>query len=235
MSVAAGDLQAVLFDMDGTLVDSEKVWDVGLRELASRYGGELSAPARARMVGTSMAESMAILHADLDQPWRDPLDSVTWLERRVLDLFAEGLVWRPGARRLLAEVRAAGVPTALVTSTGRDLVDVALATIGADNFDAVVCGDEVDETKPHPEPYRTAARLLDVELTACVAIEDSPTGIASALAAGCAVVAVPSEVDLSDVDGVTVVASLDELDLATLRRIVAGDGRRPPPATFPYS
>jgi HAD superfamily hydrolase (TIGR01509 family) len=229
------DLQAVLFDMDGTLVDSEKVWDVGLRELAIRYGGELSAPARTRMVGTSMAESMAILHADLGQPWRDPIDSELWLVRRVRDLFAEGLIWRPGARRLLAEVRAAGVPTALVTSTGRELVDVALATIGADNFDAVVCGDDVDENKPHPEPYRTAAGLLGVEVVGCVAIEDSPTGIRSALAAGCHVVAVPSEVDLSDVDGVIVVASLDELELASLRRIVAGDGHRPPPATSPYS
>jgi HAD superfamily hydrolase (TIGR01509 family) len=231
----ADDLQAVLFDMDGTLVDSEKVWDVGLRELAIRYGGELSASARVRMIGTSMADSMAILHADLGQPWRDPTGSALWLEQRVSALFADGLVWRPGARRLLAEVRAAGVPTALVTSTGRLLVDVALATIGVENFDAVVCGDEVDETKPHPQPYRTAAKLLDVDVAGCVAIEDSPTGIASALAAGCAVVAVPSEVDLSDVDGVTVVASLDELDLAFLRRLAAGGGRRPPPAPSPYS
>src|SRR6059058_2526175 len=92
------ELGAVLFDMDGTLVDSEKVWDVGLRELARRYGGELSAPARTRMIGTSMAESMDILHADIAQPWRDPVTSVTWLEARVRDLFADGLIWRPGAR-----------------------------------------------------------------------------------------------------------------------------------------
>jgi beta-phosphoglucomutase-like phosphatase (HAD superfamily) len=124
-------LGAVLFDMDGTLVDSEKVWDVGLTELAHRYGGKLSARARTRMVGTSMAESMTILHADLDQPWRDPADSVAWLEDRVKELFADGLVWRPGAAELLADVRAAGIPMALVTATSRHLVEVALQTTAA--------------------------------------------------------------------------------------------------------
>jgi HAD superfamily hydrolase (TIGR01509 family) len=217
-------LQAVLFDMDGTLVDSEKVWDVGLRELARRYGGELTAAARARMVGTSMAESMDILHTDIAQPWRDPDASVAWLEARVEELFAEGLVWRPGARELLTEVRAAGVPTALVTATRRQLVDVALATLGTSNFDVVVCGDEVDRTKPHPQPYRTAAAALGADPAHCVAIEDSPTGVASARAAGCVVVAVPCEVAMAEQPGVTVVDSLELLTLPTLRRLVSGRG-----------
>src|SRR5690348_4364600 len=214
------ELEAVLFDMDGTLVDSEKVWDVGLRELARRYGGELTAAARARMVGTSMAESMDILHTDIAQPWRDPHASVAWLEARVEELFAEGLIWRPGARELLAEVRAAGVPTALVTATRRQLVDVALGTLGGDNFDVVVCGDEVSRTKPDPEPYLAAAGKLGAEPSRCVAIEDSPTGVASALAAGCRVVAVPSEVALAGVDGVVLLDSLELLDVAALRRLM---------------
>jgi HAD superfamily hydrolase (TIGR01509 family) len=214
-------LAAVLFDMDGTLVDSEKVWDVGLRELARRYGGELSAPARTRMIGTSMAESMEILHTDIAQPWRDPYASVTWLEARVRDLFADGLIWRPGARELLAGVRAAGIPSALVTATRRHLVEVALGTIGADNFDVVVCGDDVERTKPHPEPYLTAAARLGVPPRRCVAIEDSPTGVTSARSAGCVVVAVPCEVALTDPDGVIMVDSLELLDVATLRRLAA--------------
>jgi HAD superfamily hydrolase (TIGR01509 family) len=214
-------LEAVLFDMDGTLVDSEKVWDVGLRELARRYGGELSAAARTSMIGTSMAESMEILHTDIAQPWRDPFESVMWLESRVGELFADGLIWRPGASELLAAVRAAGIPTALVTATRRQLVDVALATIGSTNFDVVVCGDEVDRTKPHPEPYLTAATTLGVDVARCVAIEDSPTGVASARAAGCVVVAVPCEVALTDPGGVVLVDSLEELDVAALRRLVS--------------
>ncbi len=213
-------LAAVLFDMDGTLVDSEKVWDVGLFELAHRYGGELSAAARARMVGSNMADSMAILHEDIGQPWRDVTESLVWLENRVKSLFADGLIWRPGAPELLREVTAARIPAALVTATARHLVDVALETIGRSHFAAVVCGDEVDETKPHPAPYLTAAAMLGAEIRRCVAIEDSPTGIASARAAGAAVLAVPSEVDLSHLDGVTLVDSLVEVDVAYLRRMV---------------
>jgi HAD superfamily hydrolase (TIGR01509 family) len=219
--VSMSELGAVLFDMDGTIVDSEKVWDVGLRELAHRYGGELSAPARTRMIGTSMAESMEILHADIAQPWRDPYLSVSWLEARVRDLFVDGLVWRPGARELLAAVRADGVPSALVTATRRHLVEVALATIGAHNFDVVVCGDDVEQTKPHPAPYLTAAARLGVPPARCVAIEDSPTGVASARAAGCVVVAVPCEVALTDPGEVVMVDSLELLDVATLRRVAA--------------
>jgi len=215
-------LAGVLFDMDGTLVDSEKVWDVGLSELAARYGGVLSADARARMVGTNMGMSMAILHDDLGQPWRDPDASVTWLEARMKELFAAGLVWRPGAAELLTRLDAAGVPMALVTATRRHLVDVALDTIGRGHFRAVVTGDEVDQTKPHPLPYLTAAALLGVDVRRCVAIEDSPTGVASALAAGAAVLAVPAEVDLSTLTGVTLVDSLADVDVGFLTRLVEG-------------
>jgi HAD superfamily hydrolase (TIGR01509 family) len=215
-------LAAVLFDMDGTLVDSEKVWDVGLAELAAHYGGALSPAARRSMVGTSMRESMTILHDDLAQPWRDTVASTAWLEARVMELFARGLVWRPGARELLAAVRAAAIPTALVTATRRPLVEVALRTIGPENFDVVVCGDEVTRTKPHPEPYLAAADLLGAPITRCVAIEDSPTGVASARAAGARVLAVPSEVDLSEVESVTLVTSLTGVDLGFLEGLLSG-------------
>src|SRR5688572_7672483 len=115
----------VLFDMDGTLVDSEKVWSVGLDELAAHLGGDLSEAARHAMVGTNMSQSMDILHTDLGVV-ADPVESVRWLEEQVAELFGGGLVWRPGAAELLAGVRAAGVPTALVTATHRHLVEVAL-------------------------------------------------------------------------------------------------------------
>jgi HAD superfamily hydrolase (TIGR01509 family) len=220
--MTSGDpLAAVLFDMDGTLVDSEKVWDIGLAELAQRYGGLLSPSARARMVGTSMSESMTILHDDIGQPWRDPVASTRWLEERVKELFAVGLVFRPGAVELLTSLERAGIPMALVTATRRHLVDVALRTIGRRYFGAVVCGDEVDETKPHPMPYLTAAAMLGVDVHRCVAIEDSPTGLASARAAGAVVLGVPAEVDLTGIPGVLLVGSLVDVDLAYLRRLVA--------------
>ncbi|WP_091342806.1 HAD family hydrolase [Micromonospora rhizosphaerae] len=210
----------MLFDMDGTLVDSEKLWDVALQELAAVYGGTLSDTARRAMIGTSMAASMRILHDDLGQPYRDPEASAAWISARILELFRTGLRWRPGALALLRAVRAADIPTALVTSSGRKLVEVALDTLGRDSFDAVVCGDEVEAAKPHPEPYLTAARLLGVPIARCVAIEDSPTGVASALAAGAAVLAVPAEVPIAEVAGVHQLESLTAADLELLAALL---------------
>ncbi|MEV6927998.1 HAD family phosphatase [Dactylosporangium sp. NPDC051485] len=211
----------MLFDMDGTLVDSEKVWEVGLNELSAHYDRTLSAQARRAMIGTNMSDSMRILHGDLGLPLTPAAmdESVVWLEERVKELLRGGVPWRPGAKELLAALRAEGVPLALVTATHRHLVDVALLTIGAANFDAVVAGDEVDETKPHPMPYLTAARLLGADATRCVAVEDSPNGIRSARAAGCAVLAVPCEIEL-DPEGVTLIGSLLDVDVDYLRKLV---------------
>jgi HAD superfamily hydrolase (TIGR01509 family) len=211
----------VLFDMDGTLVDSEKVWDIALNELAIRAGGTLSPQARLAMIGSNMGRTMQLLRDDLGQPDRPEAPDVQWLSDRVYELFAEGLVWRPGALELLRAVRAAGLPTALVTSTGRRLVEVALDTLGRENFDAVVVGDEVKMPKPDPEPYLTAADLLGVPIGDCVAIEDSPTGVARALASGAAVLAVPAELELPPTDGVHLRDTLVGVDLDYLAKLLA--------------
>jgi len=218
---------AVLFDMDGTLVDSEKVWEVALHELAARAGGSLSPAARHAMIGSSMANSMRILREDLGQPDRPEAPDVAWLTDRVFGLFAGGLVWRPGALELLRAVRAAGLPTALVTSTGRKLVEVALDTLGRENFDVVVCGDEVSVPKPDPEPYRTAARLLGVPIGECVAIEDSPAGVASAVASGAVVLAVPAELELPPTDGIHLRTTLEGVDPAYLAALFTHELSRP--------
>jgi HAD superfamily hydrolase (TIGR01509 family) len=211
---------AVLFDMDGTLIDSEKVWAVALGELAAHYGGELTDAVRRQLVGASSAYTMATMLEHLRQPWRDPAAGSAWLDRRVAELFVDELQWRPGALELLTAVRRAGIPVALVTNTNRPLVEVVLRTIGP--FDAVVAGDDVARPKPDPQPYQRAAELLRVDPHDCVAVEDSPAGIASARAAGCAVVAVPSELPLSDVDGYRA-ASLLDVGLDTLAQVLAGD------------
>jgi HAD superfamily hydrolase (TIGR01509 family) len=220
-------IAAVLFDMDGTLVDSEKLWQQAIDDLGAHIGRAPSAAAKAAMVGTTTMESMAILHADLDARDRDADADADWLEERVKGLFAAGLAWRPGARELLAAVRGAGLPTALVTATAGHLVDVMLVTIGRHNFDAIVTDDDVEFGKPDPEPYRTAAARLGVDPRECVAVEDSPTGIASALAAGCAVLGVPAEVDLSGVSGVTLVGSLAGVDVAFLAGLFSGPQSAP--------
>ncbi len=212
-------LAAVLFDMDGTLLDSEKIWDVALDELARELGGTLSREARLSMIGSSVGRSVSIVHADL-QVEADAEQSGRYLLDRAAALFRTDLQFRPGARELLDAVRDAGVPAALVTSTHRWLTEIALDTLGRDYFQVTVCGDEVPRPKPNPDPYQQALAMLGVQARASVAIEDSVLGVTSAEAAGCVVLAVPSEVELTPGVPTTVVrASLTDLtvpDLAAL-------------------
>ncbi|WP_344135772.1 HAD family phosphatase [Saccharopolyspora halophila] len=210
---------AVLFDMDGTLVDSEKLWTIALDDYAAHRGGALSEPTRELMVGSNMSRSMRLLLTDLGLPDGDAdvAAAAQWVAGRMTELFAEGLPWRPGAAEALREAKALGLRTALVTSTIRSLTERALETIGRDNFEVTVCGDEVDgRNKPDPEPYLKAARLLGVDPAECVAFEDSPTGVAAAEAAGCAVIAIPCEVALDAGPHRTLYGALTEVDLAAL-------------------
>jgi HAD superfamily hydrolase (TIGR01509 family) len=218
----SGPLAAVLFDMDGTLVDSEPVWDEALRELARWLGGELSAQAREATVGTNVAVSVDIVHADVGRQDADPVLSGKKLIAEAGARFAAGLVWRPGARELVDAVRAAGIPTALVTNTERPLVQLALGDLVDQLFDVSVCGDEVEHAKPAPDPYRAAARLLGVDPAAAVAIEDSPTGTASASAAGCPVLVVPGGgIPVPTGPGRTFTDSLTGISIADLAGLVA--------------
>jgi HAD superfamily hydrolase (TIGR01509 family) len=153
----------------------------------------MSQAARVAMIGAPLETSMRILHADLGRTDLDIETSGAWLEARMAELLVTDLAWRPGAQETLVAVRDAGIPSALVTATRRKLVEIMLDTLGRENFDAVVCGDEVEHAKPHPEPYLRAAELLGVDASRCVAIEDSVNGTASAEAAGCPVLVVPSE------------------------------------------
>jgi HAD superfamily hydrolase (TIGR01509 family) len=192
--------QAVLFDMDGTLVDSEKVWTVALVEVSRDLRRELTPAARAAIVGSSVPRTLRILFDDLELP-HDP-DAMAAAGERIVartgELFAAGLEWRPGALDALRTVRAAGWPTALVTNTGRGLTERALDTIGREHFAVTVCGDEVPRGKPDPDPYLRAAELLGVDPGACLAVEDSPTGALSAERAGAAVLVVECDVPVPD-------------------------------------
>ncbi|MET9634270.1 HAD family phosphatase [Lentzea sp. NPDC006480] len=216
------DLSAVLWDMDGTLLDSEKLWDIPLYEYAEKLGGTLSLETRERMVGTNVPTTMRLLFADVGiEPSADDLvDGAAWISRRTEEVFRAGLPWRPGAQEALRAVRSSGVPMALVTSTERALTEVALDTIGRDLFDITVCGDEVDGlNKPLPEPYLKAARLLGVEAARCVAIEDSPTGVAAAVAAGCIVLVVPCDVEVEPGERRIFRESLVGVDLDVLKTL----------------
>ena len=132
-----------------------------------------------------------------------------------------GIPWQPGAERVLADLRAAGVPMALVTSSYRILAEPFAAAAGL--FDVVVSGDEVTRAKPDPEPYVTAARLLGVDIADCVAVEDSRAGIASAVASGAHAVAIEVMQPVAPQPGLSRITSLHDLTLATLARIARGE------------
>jgi HAD superfamily hydrolase (TIGR01509 family) len=222
-------LSAVLWDMDGTLLDSEKIWDISLDLLAEHLGGVLSHDARVSMVGSNMRTSLDIFFNDLGL--RHGPDELAfagkWLREKTAELFDAGLEWRPGALEALELVASAGLPMALVTNTERFLTDRALETLGRDRFHAIVCGDEVPQGKPAPDPYMKAARLLGLGAGHCLAIEDSPTGTASASAAGCPVLVVPLEVPVAPGPGRVFRTGLEGLTIEELHAAWAGSGAHP--------
>jgi HAD superfamily hydrolase (TIGR01509 family) len=216
-------MKAVLWDMDGTLVDSEKVWDVSLAALYEKLGGKLSPAVRASMVGSVAENTMLIVYTDLGLDLdRDAMaESSRWLNDYTAELFEEGLPWCDGAKELLDSLAAEQTPMALVTNTQRALTERALNGIGRQYFSATVCGDEVRSGKPAPDPYRRAAELLDLSPQDCLAVEDSVTGTTAAERAGCPVLVVPNDVEVPAGSGRCHLSSLAGVDAAQLRRIHA--------------
>ena len=207
--------------MDGTLVDSEKLWDVSLAALYDKLGGELTPAVRASMVGSVAENTMRIVYTDLGLDL-DPgamAQSSRWLNDYTADLFEGGLPWCDGAKELLDALTAEGTPMALVTNTQRALTERALNGIGRHYFSISVCGDEVPSGKPAPDPYLRAAELLGLTPEQCLAVEDSVTGTAAAERAGCPVLVVPNDVEVPGGTRRRHISSLAGLDPADLRAV----------------
>ncbi|WP_281880909.1 HAD family hydrolase [Nocardia sputorum] len=206
--------------MDGTLLDSEKLWDVAVRELAREHGHEMTDAVRHALIGASGPNALRIMFTGLGiEPTPGSLRAAgEFLERRVTELMTGPIPWRPGAKDALAMVRAAGLSSALVTNTKRSLTEFGLDTLGRDFFDVSVCGDEVAHGKPEPDVYLRAAELFGLAPEQCVAVEDSPTGARAAQAAGCALVVVPCEIPVPDAPGRLFRDSLLGLTVADLEQ-----------------
>ncbi len=191
---------AVLWDMDGTIIDTEPIWQQSQVELTARHGAVWTHEDGLSLVGSGLERSGEILRdrgVDMEVE-----EIVQWMTDYVMErLQAAELPWRPGARELLEELHDRGIPTALVTMSRRKMALVAADALGASGFRVVVAGDDVDRPKPHPDAYLSAAAQLGVDPTACVAIEDSATGVASAVASGAVTVAVEHIVPLSEIAG----------------------------------
>jgi len=220
---AGAALQAVLFDMDGLLVDTEPLWFEVEHAIMSKLGGEWTEQDQRALIGGSLYRSVDyLLRRATRQASRDQVAS--WLIAGMAESLAEREVEAmPGALELLTEVRAAGIPTALVTSSERVIMEAVLASLARHDitFPVTVCGQDVRHPKPHPEPYLRAAALLGAEPRFCVALEDSPNGVAAAEAAGCVTVAVPGLAPIGARQGRLVAASLAHVDLDLLNSLVA--------------
>ena len=216
-------LRAVLFDMDGLLVDSEPLWFETECAVMSRMGGTWTRADQLELTGSTLAEGVAIMRRKAPRPAAPDLVG-RWLVDGVTQLVASrGVPLLPGAAELLAELATAGIPRALVTSAQRQVMDAVIAATGL-SFGVTVCGEDVRRGKPDPEPYLRAAALLGEDPAGCVVFEDSPRGIEAAQAAGCPVIAVPSvplpaSLVQADPPGRVIVTSLHEVDLARIHDV----------------
>ncbi|MFF3713841.1 HAD-IA family hydrolase [Streptomyces phaeochromogenes] len=219
-------LQAVLFDMDGTLVDTERLWWEAVEHVAAGLGRSLTEADEEDVLGRPVEHTAEMLSRATGAPFAEVAAD---LHREFADRVRSGVVARPGALRLLDALAADGVPTALVTASPRAIADLVVEGLGAGRFAVTVTADDTPRTKPAPDPYLAACRALGVEPASCVAVEDTRTGVSSAEAAGCAVLAVPSLAPIAAAPGRTVRESLEDVTPAGLRDMITTRDLADPP------
>jgi HAD superfamily hydrolase (TIGR01509 family) len=188
----ASRFAAVVFDNDGLLLDTEAAWTRAEEALFSRHGSSFTTEHKRAMIGTSPTTSAVLLEEMLGMPGRGKA-LMDELHELVMEEALRGAPPRPGALELLAAVRDAGVPVGLASNSARAFVERVLSVAGLldGQFDTVVTAEDVERPKPAPDLYLAACAALGAAPGEAAALEDSPIGVASALAAGMYVVAVP--------------------------------------------
>lgn len=213
---AATGLGAVLWDMDGTIIDSEPLWLAAEEAMLERFGLMMSAEDRRRLIGSGLWDA-----AELFRAIGVPLSADRIVEEWVTDVLAgferTGAAWRPGAMELLGSLGMAGIPCALVTMSVRSLAEWVAALLPEGTFGAIIAGDEVQRPKPDPEAYLRGADALGVPIDRCMAIEDSPKGLRSSIAAGAVSIGVPNMLDLSGEGAHELWPTLEGLDADAMR------------------
>ena len=209
---------AVLWDMDGTLVDSEEYWLSSEQSLALEFNGTWEAQDGLDLIGMSLYDSTKVMKAKMGLEL-EPEEIIDRLTDDVVAKLKVSIPWRPGAQELLRELKKRGVKTALVTMSMKRMAESVADQIPFDAFDVIVAGDMVTHGKPHPEPYLLAAQLLGVDPANCVAFEDSHTGLSSAEAAGTKAIGVTNIVPIPEQPGRIIWPTLEGVTLRDLRKL----------------
>lgn len=210
--------------MDGTLIDSEVEWTRAQSALLERFGlPPLTAGAEEQFVGVAI-EQAAVRFQELGVPL-STVDIAREVTEDVAARVASGASWRPGVAELLTELQAARIPMAVVTNSSRNIVDAMLTQLPGHGFASVVTSERVTNSKPHPEPYELAAADLGVATESAIAIEDSPTGVASAVRAGCSVLAIPHGASVAASEHYHVLPTLAGIGIAELEQLLAARHR----------
>ncbi len=210
---------AVLFDMDGTIIDSEPYWMASEQALAAEHNGIWTANDGLDIIGMDLDESSKVIKERANIPL-EPEEIKNRLTNDVQSKLAKVVPWRPGAQELLLELRKRNVKTALVTMALHRMAQQVVDAIPFDAFDVIVAGDDVTRGKPHPEAYEKAAALLGFETNKCIAFEDSITGLTSAEAAGTYAIGIPNIIEIPQKPGRIIWPTLEGVTFKQLRKLI---------------
>lgn len=211
--------QAVLWDMDGTLVDTEPYWLKSEQAFAERHNAHWELGDAEQFIGYSLYDTADLLRKKFNLQDHSDQQIVDELTTGVVEQIEENLPFRPGALELLKELRQRGIPTALVTMSMSDMANQIVDRIPFKAFDIVLGGDQVQFGKPHPEPYKRAAEKLGFDPAECIALEDSKTGLTSAETAGTVAIGIPHIVPIPEQPGRILIESLEGMTVGKLQEI----------------
>jgi HAD superfamily hydrolase (TIGR01509 family) len=210
---------AVLFDMDGTIIDSEPYWMASEQALAAEHNGTWTSNDGLDIIGMDLDESSKVFKDRANIPL-EPEEIKNRLTNDVQSKLAKVVPWRPGAQELLLELRRRNVKTALVTMALHRMAQQVVDAIPFDAFDVIVAGDDVTRGKPHPEAYEKAAALLGFHPSKCIAFEDSVTGLTSAEAAGTYAIGIPNIIEIPQKPGRVIWPTLEGVTFKQLRKLI---------------
>lgn len=208
-------MSAILFDMDGTLIDSEPLWLKAEIEVMAEVGCHWDEQDQINCLG-GPAERTERYMQERSQNIKPYGYFINRLHEVMRARITNELELIPNALSLLKECKDAGIKTALVTASSRDLMTIVLKRFPIGTFDVVVSGDDVEKSKPDPAPYLLAAKQLSVDISKCLVLEDSLTGVQSGLSSGAKVIGIPHLVQMSEHPNLRVISSLDEITLSDI-------------------